>query len=87
MDIIVNLGKVSQRTLSWEEAVLEFNLSRIAIYGKEITLSCGTTLTFINIKVVNTIATDVDYSLFQKDMISKNQVNGTQTTQALSQSG
>lgn len=87
MDIIVNLGKVSQRTLSWEEAVLEFNLSRIAIYGKEITLSCGTTLTFINIKVVNTIATDVEYSLFQKDMISKNQVNGTQTTQALSQSG
>lgn len=87
MLIIVNIGKISQRVLSWEEAVLEFNLSRIAIYGKEITLSCGTTLTFINIKVVNTIATDVEYSLFQKDMISKNQVNGTQTTQALSQSG
>ena len=66
MDIIVNLGKVSQRTLSWEEAVLEFNLSRIAMYGQKVTLSCGTTLTFINTKEVNTIATDVEYSLFQK---------------------
>ena len=47
MDIIVNLGKVSQRTLSWEEAVSEFNLSRTAMYGQETTLSCGTTLTFI----------------------------------------
>lgn len=48
MDIIVNLGKVSQRTLSWEEAVLEFNLSRTAMYGRQTTLSCGTTLTFVS---------------------------------------
>ena len=71
MSIIVNLGKISQRVLSWEEAVTEFNLSRIAIYGQKTTLSCGTTLTLINTKAVNTIATDVEYSLFQKDMISK----------------
>lgn len=47
MSIIVNLGKISQRVLSWEEAVTEFNLSRIAIYGQKTTLSCGTTLTFV----------------------------------------
>ena len=47
MSIIINLGKVSQRVLSWEEAVSEFNLSRTAMYGQETTLSCGTTLTFI----------------------------------------
>ena len=47
MLIIVNLGKISQRVLSWEEAVTEFNLSDIAIYGQKITLSCGTTLTFV----------------------------------------
>ncbi len=47
MNIIVNLGKESQQILSWEEAVAEFNLSRTAMYGQKITLSCGTTLTFI----------------------------------------
>ena len=45
MSIIVNLGKVSQRVLSWEEGVTEFNLSRTAMYGTQTTLSCGTTLT------------------------------------------
>lgn len=48
MVIIVNLGKVSQRTLSWEGAILEFDLSRTAMYGQENTLSCGTTLTFVS---------------------------------------
>lgn len=47
MLVIVNIGNVSQRRLSWEEAVAEFNLSRTAMYGRETTLSCGTTLTFI----------------------------------------
>ena len=47
MSIIVNLGKDDQRTLSWEEAVTEFNLSRAAMYGQMTTLSCGTTLAFI----------------------------------------
>lgn len=44
---LVFAGKISQRVLSWEEAVTEFNLSRIAIYGQKTTLSCGTTLTFV----------------------------------------
>lgn len=47
MEIIVNAGKASQRILSWEEAVSEFNLSRTAMYGQKTTLSCGSTLTFI----------------------------------------
>lgn len=47
MSIIVNLGKVGQRIVSWEEAIAEFNLSRTAMYGQKTTLSCGTTLTFI----------------------------------------
>ena len=47
MSIIVNLGKESQRILSWEEAVAKFNLSRTAMYGQKTTLSCGTTLTFV----------------------------------------
>lgn len=47
MLVIVNKGTVSQRGLTWEEAVEEFNLSRTAMYGRETTLSCGTTLTFV----------------------------------------
>ena len=47
MSIIVNLGKDDQRTLSWEDAVTKFNLSRTAMYGQKTTLSCGTTLTFV----------------------------------------
>lgn len=47
MLVIINIDNVSQRGLSWEEAVEEFNLSRTAMYGRETTLSCGTTLTFI----------------------------------------
>ena len=47
MLVIVNIGNVTQRGLSWEEAVIEFNLSRTAMYGRETTLSCGNTLTFI----------------------------------------
>lgn len=47
MLVIINKGNVNQRRLSWEEAVEEFNLSRTAMYGKETTLSCGTTLTFV----------------------------------------
>lgn len=47
MSVIVNLGKPSQRVLSWEEAVEEFNLSRTAMYGQKTTLSCGATLTFV----------------------------------------
>ena len=47
MTIIVNLGKVTQRVVDWEEAVTEFNLSRTAMYGQKTTLACGTTLTFI----------------------------------------
>lgn len=47
MLVIINIGNVNQRILSWEEAVEEFNLSRTAMYGRETTLSCGTTLTFM----------------------------------------
>ena len=47
MSVIVNIGNASQRILSWEEAVVEFNLSRTAMYGRKTTLSCGTTLIFI----------------------------------------
>ena len=47
MLVIINIGNVNQRRLSWEEAVAEFNLSRTAMYGRETTLSCGTTLTFV----------------------------------------
>ena len=47
MLVIINIGSVSQRGLSWEEAVEEFNLSRTAMYGRKTTLSCGTTLTFV----------------------------------------
>lgn len=47
MLVIINIGTVSQRGLTWEEAVEEFNLSRTAMYGRKTTLSCGTTLTFV----------------------------------------
>lgn len=47
MLVIINKGNANQRRLSWEEAVEEFNLSRTAMYGRETTLSCGTTLTFV----------------------------------------
>ena len=47
MLVIINMGTVNQRALTWEEAVEEFNLSRTAMYGTKTTLSCGTTLTFV----------------------------------------
>ena len=47
MLVIINIGNANQRRLSWEEATEEFNLSRTAMYGRETTLSCGTTLTFM----------------------------------------
>lgn len=47
MLVIINIGTVSQRGLTWEEAVEEFNLARTAMYGRKTTLSCGTTLTFV----------------------------------------
>lgn len=47
MLVIINIGTDSQRGLTWEEAVEEFNLSRTAMYGRKTTLSCGTTLTFV----------------------------------------
>lgn len=47
MSVIVNLDSSTQRVLSWEEAVEEFNLSRNAMYGQKTTLKCGTTLTFV----------------------------------------
>lgn len=34
---ILNIGTVSQRGLTWEEAVAEFNLSRTAMYGRDTT--------------------------------------------------
>ena len=39
MSVIISIGTVSQRELTWEEAVEEFNLSRTAMYGRETRLS------------------------------------------------
>ena len=47
MLVIINIGTDSQRGLTWEEAVEEFNLSRTAMYGRKTTLNCETTLTFV----------------------------------------
>ena len=57
MLVIINIGTDSQRGLTWEEAVEEFNLSRTAMYGRKTTLSCGTTLTFVRetIKIANNL--------------------------------
>ena len=47
MLVIINIGNVNQRILTWEEVTEEFSLSRPAMYGRKTTLSCGTTLTFV----------------------------------------